>query len=327
MGSGFPFLVIAACLPLSGCSGLQSTLDPAGEEAAQIAGLFQIMVIAGAVIWVIVVAGLIYARRPMRRRLSDPGAGRLILGGGAIFPSVALLILLGYALWQMPLLRPSPSAAAGDGLRIEVTGRQFWWKVVYHPSDGEPVVSANEIRLPVGERVEFLLKSDDVIHSFWIPSLGGKVDMIPGRINRLSLLATKPGNFRGPCAEFCGQSHALMAFSAVAMEPPAFREWLKAKARPSSGAAGEGQRLFLKHGCGSCHRIAGTEAQGAVGPDLSHLGSRRTLGAGILPNTEEAIAHFITEPDVVKPGAKMPAFDMLPAGEIQAIAAYLKGLE
>lgn len=285
------------------------------------------MVIGGAAIWALLLAGLIYAMRPRRRRLSETGAGRLILAGGAIFPAVTLLVLLGYALWQMPLLRPSPSAAAGESLRIEVTGRQFWWKVVYHPAGGEPVVSANEIRLPVGERVEFLLKSDDVIHSFWIPPLGGKVDMIPGRDNRLSLLASKSGSFRGPCAEFCGQSHALMAFSAVAMEPPAFREWLDAKAHPSKGAAGAGQRLFLKHGCGSCHRIAGTEAQGNVGPDLSHLGSRRTLGAGILPNTEEAIARFIAEPDVVKPGAKMPAFGMLPPDEIQAIAAYLKGLE
>lgn len=285
------------------------------------------MAIGGATIWAVVLAGLIYATRPRRSRLSEAGAGRLILAGGAIFPSVTLLMLLGYALWQMPLLRPSPSAAAGEGLRIEVTGRQFWWKVVYYTAGREPVVSANEIRLPVGERVEFLLTSDDVIHSFWIPPLGGKVDMIPGRDNRLSLLATKPGSFRGPCAEFCGPSHALMAFSAVAMEPLAFREWLEQKARPSDGAEGEGQRLFMKHGCGSCHRIAGTEAQGTVAPDLSHLGSRRTLGAGILPNTQEAIARFIAEPDVIKPGAKMPAFDMLPSDEIQAIAAYLKGLE
>ncbi|TKD17395.1 MAG: cytochrome B, partial [Mesorhizobium sp.] len=152
-----------------------------------------------------------------RRRLAEKSASRIILWGGVVFPSVMLCVLLAYALWLMPGLRPFAQASSA-ALRIEITGRQFWWEVVYHPSQGPPVVSANEIRLPVGERVELTLKSADVIHSFWIPPLGGKMDMIPGRTNRLSLKATKPGVFRGPCAEYCGTSHALMAFSAVAME-------------------------------------------------------------------------------------------------------------
>ncbi|HWK65857.1 MAG TPA: cytochrome c oxidase subunit II [Rhizobiaceae bacterium] len=319
--------VLFSCLATAGCSGVQSALDPAGEEALQISRLFQAMLIGGAAIWLSVVALLLYAIRQERRRFSEAASGKLILWGGGIFPSVTLLLLLAFGLWQMPSLRPAAQAATAGGLRIEVTGKQFWWSVVYRRPEAAPIVSANEIRLPVGERVELLLKSDDVIHSFWIPALAGKVDMIPGRTNRLSLLANKSGSFRGPCAEYCGTSHALMAFSAIAMEPAAFREWLEAKARPADGAARSGQRLFIQNGCGACHRVAGSEAQGAIGPDLSHLGSRATLGAGILPNTKEAIARFIADPDAIKPGAKMPAFHMLPPQDIEAIADYLKGLQ
>ena len=306
---------------------MQSSLDPAGEEAAEVATLFWAMAAGGFAIWLAVACTLLYAMRRRRPALSEAGAGRLILWGGAVFPSATLLLLLGYALWLMPGLRPWASAAERDALRIEVTGKQFWWRVIYRLEDGRSVVSANEIRLPVGQRVELLLKSSDVIHSFWIPALGGKMDMIPGRTNRLSLTATKPGMYRGPCAEYCGNSHALMAFLAVAMEPDGFRTWLAGQAAPSAGASAAGAGLFMKNGCGACHRIDGTEAQGVIGPDLSHIGSRRTVGAGILPNTRDTIARFITEPDLIKPGSTMPAFRMLPPADISAIAAYLKGLQ
>ncbi len=243
-----------------------------------------------------------------------------------MFPSITLLLLLAYALWLMPALRPF-AQSTGTGLRIEVTGKQFWWQVIYHLPEGPPIVSANEIRLPVGERVELTLKSDNVIHSFWIPALGGKMDMIPGRINRLSLLATRPGKFRGPCAEYCGTSHALMAIAAVAMDSEAFHAWLADQAMPSPNAAASGLSLFERHGCGACHRIAGTSAEARVGPDLSHVGSRETLGAGILPNTKEAMIRLIARPQEVKPGQHMPAFGMLPADDLSAIAAYLGTLQ
>ncbi|MER9327882.1 c-type cytochrome [Mesorhizobium sp. M0488] len=285
------------------------------------------MAAGGLVIWSAVMCVLLHAARPGRSPLGETGARRLIVWGGAVFPSATLLILLAYALWLMPGLRPAALAAGEEPLRIEVTGKQFWWRVAYHLDDGTSVISANEIRLPVGQRVELTLNSADVIHSFWIPALGGKMDMVPGRTNRLSLVATKAGNYRGPCAEFCGPSHALMAFSAVAMEPGGFRSWLAQQAAPSDASEGDGIDLFMKHGCASCHRINGTEAQGLIGPDLSHIGSRETIGAGILPNTAAAIARFISEPDVIKPGSKMPAFRMLPPEDIRAIATYLKGLE
>jgi cytochrome c oxidase subunit 2 len=319
---------VLACYPfaLGACSGAQSALDPAGKEAAEVATLFWTMAAGGLAIWLVVVGLLLYAVRRGTPALSEADAGRLIFWCGAVLSPVVLILLLGFALWLMPALRPWNPTTAGSALHIEVTGKQFWWRVVYRLPDGSSVISANEIQLPVGQRVELALKSADVIHSFWIPPLAGKMDMIPGRINRLSLEANKPGTYRGACAEYCGTSHAFMALSAVVMPPDEFRIWLTGQAVPAETVNGEGADLFMKNGCGACHRIDGTAAQGAIGPDLSHIGSRQTVGAGILPNTRETIARFIIEPDVIKPGSKMPAFGMLPPGEIRAIANYLKGL-
>ena len=292
------------------------------------AQLFWVMTISGSLIWLGVVGLLLLATRRRRAALSEHSAGRIIFWGGAATPSLLLFALLGYALWLMPGLRPFARAGEPPKLRIEVTGEQFWWRVAYRPTDGgAPVLSANEIRLPVGERVEFLLRSSDVIHSFWIPSLGGKMDMIPGRVTRLSLMATKAGAYRGPCAEYCGTSHALMAFTAVAMEPQEFRRWLAARMAASPGVSSAGRELFLRHGCGACHRVNGTEADGGVGLDLSHVGSRATLGAGVLRNDEDALRSFISHPHLVKPDSRMPGFDMLPKQDIAAIARWLKGLE
>jgi cytochrome c oxidase subunit II len=311
---------------VSGCSGIQSALEPAGPEAEAVARLFGIMTIAGAMIWFAVIGALVYATRERRRVHSEHAAGLLILWGGAIIPSLLLALLLGYSFWLMPNIRPWSAPGEQTGLRIEVEGEQFWWRVRYHPANGPPVDAANEIRLPVGERVEFILTSSDVIHSFWIPVLGGKMDMIPGRTNRLTLRAAKAGVYRGPCTEFCGTSHALMAFSVVVMEPGDFRAWLAERTAASPTAGAPGHDLFAAHGCPACHTIKGTEARGTVGPDLSHVGSRQTLGAGILPVSAETIASFIEQPDVVKPGSQMPAFRMLPEADIAAIAAYLEGL-
>jgi cytochrome c oxidase subunit II len=310
----------------SGCSGIQSALDPAGDEAASIASLFWVMTTVGGAIWLGVVGLLVYALMERRSTIADGSAGQLILWGGAIFPAFVLIVLLAYALWLMPSLRPF-SREAAVSLTIEVTAKQYWWRVVYHRAGNPPIVAANEIRLPVGERVEFTLRSEDVIHSFWIPALGGKMDMIPGRVNRLSLTATKPGTFRGPCAEYCGTSHALMAFTAIPMTSGDFQSWIAAEAAPSPGLDGPGATLFVRHGCGACHSVAGTDARGMIAPDLSHIGSRETLGAGILSNSAENLALFIAEPDRFKPGVQMPAFGMLPNDDIRMIAAWLKGLK
>jgi cytochrome c oxidase subunit 2 len=315
-------------LPLAGCAGgIQSALDPAGEEATQVATLFWVMTAGGLAIWAFVIALSLYASRWKRGPISEDRAGRLILWGGVVFPVVVLIALLSFALWLMPSLRPF---AGGEqaGMRVEVVGSQFWWHVVYHRPDNLPVVSGNEIRMPVGERIEFQLTSRDMIHSFWIPALGGKMDLIPGRTNRLSLLATRAGTYRGQCAEFCGTSHARMAFSVFAMEPAAFDAWLDERAVASAGvdSVPAGRDVFLRERCGDCHRVEGTPARGTAGPDLSHLGSRLTIGAGLLINDEEMLARFIAHPASLKPGVQMPAYPHLSDADLGAIAAWLKGL-
>lgn len=311
---------------LVGCSGRQSALEPLGQEAEAVSHLFWVMAAGGGFIWLGVVVLLLAALHGRLQHVEARSAGRLILWCGAVFPAVVLIVLLTFALWLMPGLRPFANKT-DTRITIEVTGRQFWWDVVYRLPDRQTVRTANEIVLPVGERVELSLRSTDVIHSFWIPSLAGKVDMIPGRTNRLSLLATKTGRIRGPCAEYCGTSHALMAFTTIAMQPDAFRQWLAGATAPSPGLDAPGGELFLRHGCGACHRVAGTDANGTVGPDLSHVGSRTTLGAGILPNDEEALRSFIADPHSIKPDSKMPAFSMLPEEDLAAIAKWLRGLE
>lgn len=314
------------CPLLLSCSGVQSVLDPAGREAADVATLFFTMLVGGAAIWFGVVCLLFYAARK-RRVHSEKGAGQLILWGGAIFPTVVLAALLSYAVWLMPNVRPWFRGETGSVRRVEVTGEQFWWRVRYLRQDGTvEFETANEVRIPVGERVVFSLKSPDVIHSFWIPVLGGKMDMIPGRDNRLTLMAEKSGTYRGVCAEFCGSSHALMAFTVLVMEPQDFEAWMAARQKSSGAEDAEGLALFLKQGCAACHAISGTEARGSIGPDLTAFGERGSVAAGTLPNLEEHIARFIRDPGAIKPEAHMPHFAMLPAAEIDRIAAYLKRL-
>jgi cytochrome c oxidase subunit 2 len=252
-----------------------------------------------------------------------------IIGGGAVFPTIVLAALLVYGLGELPpLLAPAPAGS----LRVEVTGEQYWWRVRYRtPDDREPAVLANEIRLPVGEPVEFVLDSPDVIHSFWIPALGGKIDMLPGRRTRLLLEPTRTGTFRGQCAEFCGTSHAYMAFAVVVTEKAEFERWLaeqRAPARePAETLAGRGHELFLMNGCAACHAVRGTDARGLIGPDLTHVGGRLTLGAGILPSDPSGFVRWISETEKVKPGVRMPHFGMLPREELDALAAYLDSLQ
>ena len=185
--------------------------------------------------------------------------------------------------------------------------------------------------MPVGERTTFLLDSPDVIHSFWIPELGGKVDMIPGRTNTLVLEPTRVGVFQGVCAEYCGTSHAYMQFAAVAMEREAFEAWLRHQATPArspwSRDARRGLDAFLRNGCGACHAIRGTSARGSVGPDLTHVGSRRMLGAGAASNGPDGFRRWIEQTHRLKPEVLMPSFGMLPDTDLEAMALYLDGLQ
>jgi cytochrome c oxidase subunit 2 len=200
--------------------------------------------------------------------------------------------------------------------------------VIYRQADGHTIESANEVRVPVGRLVEIELSSADVIHSFWLPAYAGKVDMIPGRINKLHFIADKPGIVRGQCAEYCGGAHALMAFYTVALAPGDYEDWL-AKERSDAGPTHEkeGEQLFIDSGCGGCHTVRGTQADGKIGPDLTHVGSRRSLGAGILPNTPEYFAQWISRHQKLKPDNLMLPFDFFSESELRALSAYLKELE
>jgi cytochrome c oxidase subunit 2 len=322
------WIVGASAILLAGCAGPQSTLDPAGHGAEQIAGLFWWMTGGAVVVWVAVVGLAVYAIRVRRSARQARQATLLIIGGGVIVPTVVLAVLLLFGLAMLPKL----VARAPEGsLRIAVTGEQWWWRVRYPLANGEEVVLANEIRLPVGEPVELLLDSADVIHSFWVPPLGGKMDMIPGRQTRLTLNPTRTGTFRGVCAEFCGTAHALMAFDVVVMEKAEFARWLEQQRQPAAEPAQEmiaqGREFFFSNGCSACHSIRGTAADGVVGPDLTHVGSRLSVGAGILPNEPETLRRWIARTDKVKPGVHMPHFGMLPPEELSALAAYLESLK
>lgn len=313
----------AATLALipTGCAGRQSALAPFGAEAQSTFTLTVAMAAAFALVTLAVLWLAWHAWRSPPERLAPAAGMRMVLWLGAIIPAIALGIML---VLSLPTMRALP--VADQDLRIAVDGEQYWWRVRYAPPGGPAVETANEVRVPVGRTVAFALASPDVIHSFWIPGLAGKVDMIPGRTNELVVRATRPGTFRGVCAEFCGLSHAKMAFDVIAMPAAEFDRWLAGAARPAAAIAGAGRALFADYGCGGCHVVRGHRPGNPIGPDLTHFGARRSLGAGTLPMEREAIAAFIRNPAAAKPGALMPAFPGMSAADANAIAAYLEAL-
>ena len=321
-------MIHAGVLLLAGCGGVQSTLDPAGREASRIFDIFWWMTGGSLIVWLAVIGLALYCARVSPEKYTRRATNLMIIGAGALMPAVVLSVLLVYGLSPLPaLVAPAPEGT----LKIAVSAEQWWWRVRYLVPDGEPVILANEIRLPAGEPVEFQLESPDVIHSFWIPSLGGKVDMIPGRVTRLVLNPTRAGFYRGVCAEYCGASHALMRFSVVVQEKDEFVRWLADQAElaqaPADPLATRGQNVFLANGCGACHAVRGIPAAGVIGPDLTHVGSRLALAADTLPNETDSFRRWITATEELKPGVQMPPFHMLPPDDLTAVAAYLEGLK
>jgi cytochrome c oxidase subunit 2 len=324
------FGILAGSALLGGCGrDVQSVLSPKGLQAGQIAELAWLLFGLGAVVLVIVIAAVWLAIRgssQIRRMLARENT---VIALGIVFPAVTLTLLLGYGVW---LMRSHLDLARDrSAVSIEVVGEQWWWRVTYSGADGRSVASANEIRIPIGMPVTFTLKAADVIHSFWVPSLGGKVDMIPGRTTQLRLTAERPGVYRGQCAEYCGGAHALMAFEVVAMPAGDYAAWLKRAAMPTitpaSEIAARGQSLFLATGCGACHTVRGTSAAGTLGPDLTHIGARRSVGIDTLPLTRENLVRFIIDGQHVKPGNLMPEFRVLQPPELDALATYLLSLK
>jgi len=311
---------------LGGCSAAPpSLLAPTGADAARVAALFWAMAAGAVTIWAGVVGLAVYAARA-RPVSADVQPHRLIVIGGVLLPGVLLAALLAYGLRLMP----APAVAPGT-LRVVVTGERWWWRVRYERPGAAPVELANELRLPAGVPVELLLDATDVIHSFWVPALGGKADMIPGQTTRLVLQPTREGVYRGVCAEYCGAAHAWMAFTTVVVSEAEFARWFAqqgaAAQAPAAGAAARGYERFLGNGCDGCHTIRGTPARGRVGPDLTHVGGRRTLGAGVLPAGADSLQRWIAHTATVKPGVLMPSFAMLPEEDLRAISVYLAGLQ
>ena len=312
----------------TGCNSNQAITNPATGPAREINTLWWAM-FAGAMVVFGVVVGLLvlaFVRRHRSDDASDDDRGpyMVIIGGGLAAPIVFLAILFGFVIHVMPATSAPPGPTK---LTIEVIGHQWFWEVRYH---GTPAVTANEIHIPAATPVDVRVTTADVIHSFWVPRLNRKIDMIPGQVNRIELDAPDPGVYRGQCSEFCGVGHAQMAFDVIVQPPGKFRAWLRNQAAPATQPPGadatRGQQAFMTVGCQDCHAIRGTPASGRVGPDLTHVGSRRTLAALTIPNTPRSLYDWITNPQRIKPGARMPGFASLPASERHALVTYLEGL-
>lgn len=321
--------IIALSTLLGGCGpDMQSVLAPQGEQAERIATLAWLLFGLGTAVLALVIAAVWLALAGPQRARRWLARENTVVVLGIVFPTLTLTLLLGYGVWVMRSGHELTRDAGGA--LIEVVGEQWWWRVTYVGSDGKSIASANEIRIPVGIPVDFKLKTTDVIHSFWVPSLGGKVDMIPGRTTTLRLTARLPGVYRGQCAEYCGGPHALMALQVIAMPPDEHAAWLKRAAPPPSSRSGDhnhGQSLFLATGCGACHTVRGTAATGTIGPDLTHLGSRRSVGIDTLPMNHANLVRFVTDGQHVKPGNLMPEFRVLKPADADALAAYLLTLK
>lgn len=334
---------------------LQSVLSPAGPDAVQLARLAWLLFGGGALLFILVAALALASFRRGRRR---PSSRMLVIGGGVMLPLPILVALMAYSGWKGAQLSWPFSESAR--IHVSVTAHMWWWEVRYRDTrSGQGAVLANELRLPAGERVYLALAASDVLHAFWVPALAGKVDMVPGRVHGLSLRADAPGRYRGQCAEYCGTQHAAMALDVIAMAPSAFDAWLRRQSSPAAGAspmdateparaggrsstgadapandggaaglerqALRGRAVFLAARCNACHTVRGVAEGGRLGPDLTHVASRRHIAAGALPFDRAALLGWIANPQAAKPGARMPPSG-LPPEDLQALAVWLETL-
>ena len=321
-------VLVAVVAAGTACAGPASTLDPGGAGAARASSLTWLLIAVMAAVYLLVlgILALVVRRRVESRR--TVGAGWPLVGvvaGGIALPVIVITILALVSVRSLAELTRAETAS----LAVDVVAQQYWWEFRYRIGDGEPVITANELHVPVGRRVEIRLHSTDVIHSFWVPSLQGKLDLVPGKVNVTWLRADRAGTYHGQCAEYCGVQHALMRMTVKAQEPSDFEQWLAAQRQPALIGSDENvkraEHLFLLH-CARCHRVRGTSAFfGTLGPDLTHVASRTTLAAGTLPNTKGSLAGWIADPQALKPGNLMPRV-ALAADELQAIVDYVHDL-
>lgn len=323
--------MVALTIPLlAGCGGNQNTLDPHSHAAQSISDLFWIMMV-GAFVGLGVVAFLLLLGWFRRHRSGMPGGGgdragaTFVIVLGLAVPIVVLSVLFWYSDVHVIGATSAP-AANSTSLTVDVVGHQWFWEIRY---PGTKAVTANELHIPVRTRVNVVARTADVIHSFWVPELNRKIDMIPGHANRVLLYANRVGEYGGRCSEFCGLQHANMQMKVYADPPGVFRRWLHRMASPAreprGGAAAQGQRVFLSQACAGCHTIRDTKANGTAGPDLTHVASRTTLAAVTIPNDAGYLRDWIRDPQHFKPGAKMPALP-LSGSQLDALVAYLETL-
>jgi cytochrome c oxidase subunit 2 len=310
-----------------------SVFDAHGRQASELAPLGWAVVIISCVVIVVTTALLLVAIA--RRRSKDihyverTGRGLTwVYVGGIAVPVVVLTAVL---IFTMTTLSAASRPATRPALDVEVIAHQWWWEVRYHGgTPAQTFLTANEIHLPVGQPVRLSLVGGDVIHSFWVPQLAGKTDVIPGQVNQMWIQADRAGTYRGMCAEYCGLQHAHMDFVVVAQSPEEFRTWEQGQLQPASPphdpAAQVGFAVFQRSACMACHAIRGTEMLGRVGPDLTHLASRQTLAAGVLPNTRGNLAGWVSNAQAIKPGTIMPTMPMR-ADSLEALVAYLETLK
>jgi cytochrome c oxidase subunit 2 len=316
--------------PATALTAAHSALRPAGPQAAAIASLWWIFLAVSAVVYVIVLATT--ARALWHRRSATPVADTddraLAVVAGAV---VATVLVVGALIGtSFAVGRRLGMLSRDSAVTIAITGHQWWWDIRYEGAEPTELLrTANEIHVPVGEPVLVHGTSQDVIHSFWVPSLHGKMDLIPGHDASIWIQADRPGVHRGLCAEFCGLQHAHMAIVLVAEPRRRFDRWLAAQRRPAveppDDPARAGHDVFMHGGCPLCHAVRGTRADATAGPDLTHLMSRKTLGAGTLPNRPGHLAGWIIDPHGPKPGVRMPR-NVLPPSDVQALLAYLESL-
>lgn len=328
-------LLVATGALLVSCSDSlpQSTLNPAGARAEQVDALFKLVFWIAVAVFVLVEGALVYALiRFRQRRADDPnpvqvhGNTRLEI----LWTIIPALLLLGIAIPTIRTIFDLSEHPSGEGVvAISVTASQWWWEIEY-PDLG--VVTANEIHVPVGRPVTVELHSKDVIHSFWVPRLAGKQDVVPGRTISLDFVAAAPGVYPGQCAEYCGLSHANMRFRVIAEDPAAFEAWVAQQRSPAAAAppgteVAEGEELFRAVGCVACHTVAGLEgAEGIIGPNLSHFGGRSTFAGSTFEINVENLTRWLRNPPAMKPGSRMPSYNLTDE-QIEALIAYLLSLE
>jgi cytochrome c oxidase subunit II len=326
---------IVPALTLAGCTGWQSAIDAHGAPAISLKDLIVLIVATCSVVWTLVMVALILAlwrRRPVRVSplAVDPARHKQMTFAVIGAVGATVIIISAFTLFSFLTTRQL-NVAGADDLTIKVRGLQWWWGVEYVGSTPElRFETANEIHIPVGRNVRVQLEGLDVIHSFWVPSLAGKQDLIPGRPNELTIRAERVGIYRGQCAEFCGMQHAHMAFLVVAEEQAAFDAWAASqRGNAVSSPDAEvmtGQQVFLSKQCAACHSVRGTAANGKTGPDLTHVGGRKYIAAGLFETTRGSLAAWIADPQTLKPGNNMPMVP-LEADELRSVSAYLASLK